>query len=81
MSTRTTHSSDEALYYLTFTCHQWLPLFQLCNGYDLVHNWFNFLREKYKVKTTAYIIMPYPRHSVGTGMFIVFYFFLMNIMI
>lgn len=58
MSTRTSHNSEATLFYITFTCYQWLPLFQLCNGYDLVYKWFEYLKEKYAIKTTAYTIMP-----------------------
>ncbi len=64
MSTRTTHSNSPALYYITFTCHQWLPLFQLTNGYDLVYNWFNYIRDNHSIKTTAYIIMPNHVHCI-----------------
>ena len=81
MSTRTSHSSEAALHYITFTSYQWLPLFTLCTAYDLVYKWFNFLQEKDNIKTTAYTLMPNPRHSVGTGMFIVYYSFLIGIMI
>ena len=38
MFTRTPHSSEAALFYITFTCYQWLPLFELVNGYDLVYS-------------------------------------------
>jgi hypothetical protein len=58
MSTRTTHDSEASLFYITFTCYQWLPLFQLCNGYDCVYKWFDYLKDKYNIKTTAYTIMP-----------------------
>ena len=64
MSTRTTHSNEAALYYITFTCYQWLPLFEVCAAYDLVYKWFNFLREKYNIKTTAYTIMPNHVHCI-----------------
>jgi len=64
MSTRTTHSNQPALYYITFTCHQWLPLFELCNGYDVVYNWFNYLKEKHSIKSTAYVIMPNHVHCI-----------------
>ncbi len=54
MATRTSHNSEASLFYITFTCYQWLPLFELCNGYDLVYKWFEYLKEKYAIKTTAY---------------------------
>ncbi len=64
MSTRTTHSSEAALHYITFTCYQWLPLFELCNAYELVYKWFDFLKERYSIKTTAYTIMPNHVHCI-----------------
>ena len=64
MATRTTHSSEASLFYITFTCYQWLPLFQLCDAYDLVYKWFDYLTEKYKIKTTAYTIMPNHVHCI-----------------
>ena len=64
MSTRTIHSNQPALYYITFTCYQWLPLIELCNAYDLVYKWFVFLKEKFCIKTTAYTIMPNHVHCI-----------------
>jgi putative transposase len=64
MSTRTLHSSEAAVYYITFTCYQWLPLFQQCNGYSCVYRWFDYLREFCGIKTTAYIIMPNHVHCI-----------------
>ena len=75
MSTHTTHSNQPALHYITFTCYQWLPLFELTQSYDLVYKWFNWLKDSLNIKTTAYTIMPNPRHSVGAGMYIVSCFF------
>ena len=64
MSTRTTHSYNAALYYITFTCHQWLSLFETTNSYDLVYKWFEVIKEKYGIKTTAYTIMPNHVHCI-----------------
>ena len=64
MSTRTSHSSAAALHYITFTCYHWMPLFQMCDAYDLVYKWFDFLKEKHNIKTTAYTIMPNHVHCI-----------------
>jgi putative transposase len=64
MSTHTRHSSQASLYYVTFTCRHWLPLFELVNGYDLVYNWFNFPKENHSIKTNAYVIMPNHVHCI-----------------
>lgn len=52
---RTTHSNQASLYYITFTCFSWLPLFQLSNAYDLVYMWLNYLQTEKNIKTTAYV--------------------------
>ena len=53
-----------SLFYITFNCYQWLPLFELCNGHDLVYKWFEYLKEKYGIKTTVYTIMPNHVHRI-----------------
>ncbi len=64
MSTNTRHSPEPPLYFITFTCRHWLPLFETVNGYGLVYNWFNHLRENLNVKTTGYVIMPNHVHCL-----------------
>lgn len=64
MSTRTIHTSDLSLYYITFTCFEWLPLFKLTNAYDVVYKWFSYLNEQKKIKVTAYVIMPNHLHCI-----------------
>ena len=63
MSTRTIHTASN-LYFITFTCFEWLHLFQLTNSYDMVYKWFNHLKEKKNIKTTAYVIMPNHLHCI-----------------
>jgi REP element-mobilizing transposase RayT len=64
MPVRTKHSSDSSLYYITFTCFNWLPLFQLTSSYDMVYKWFEYLRTEKNIKTTAYVIMPNHLHCI-----------------
>ena len=58
------HSGQPSLYYITFTCHQWLPLFEITNSYDLVYNWYEVIKIKYGIKTTDYIIMLNHVHCI-----------------
>jgi putative transposase len=44
MSIRTEHK-DHLCWFITFTCYDWLPLFNVTDSYDLVYNWFNHLKE------------------------------------
>lgn len=55
MPVRTMHNDQSSLYYITFTCFNWLPLFQLTNSYDMVYNWFEYLKTEKNIKTTAYV--------------------------
>ena len=64
MPTRTTQNSDASLYFITFTCFNWLPLFQLTNAYDVVYKWLNYLKEKQNIQTTAYVIIPNHLHCI-----------------
>ncbi len=64
MPIRITHSNQSSLYYITFTCYDWLPLFQFTNSCDLVYKWFNYLQTEKNIKTTAYVIMPNHLHCI-----------------
>lgn len=61
MAVRTPIEQAEGLYFITFTCCQWLALFEITNGYDTVYKWFDYLKSKnHYVK--GYIIMPNHLH-------------------
>jgi len=64
MPVRQYHSSEPNLYFVTFTCYNWLPLFQTTNSYDVVYKWFEYLKEKKNIKVTAYVIMPNHLHAM-----------------
>ena len=49
------------IYFITFTCYQWLHLIELTNGYNIVYNWFNILDAK-EHSITGYVIMPNHLH-------------------
>jgi REP element-mobilizing transposase RayT len=50
-------------FFITFTCHQWLPLIDKTNGYDIVYNWFSHLKSKGHY-INGYVIMPNHVHAV-----------------
>ena len=58
MTIRTRHEVNEDTWFVTFTCHDWLPLFELTNSYDLVYKWLKLIDDKYQIKTTGFVIMP-----------------------
>lgn len=61
MAVKTPVEQAEGLYFITFTCCQWLPLFEIVHGYDTVYKWFDYLKTKnHYVK--GYVIMPNHLH-------------------
>ncbi len=57
MSIRKTIPDTEGIYFITFTSHQWHPLFKITNGYDIIYNQFNILcKERHYI--LGYVIMP-----------------------
>jgi hypothetical protein len=51
-------------FFITFTCHNWLPLIELTNSYDLIYNWFDKLNKQGHF-ITGYVIMP--NQIIGDG--------------
>ncbi len=51
------------MYFCTFTCYQWLSLFEVTNAYDLVYKWFNELRDNSQ-EIVSYVIMPNHFHAI-----------------
>ncbi len=64
MPIRTQHEINDNIWFITFTCYRWIPLFELTKSYDLVYNWLNLIDEKYKIKTLAFVIMPNHIHLI-----------------
>ncbi len=58
MAIRRNHQITDNVWFITFTCYKWLPLFEITEGYDLVYNWLKIIDEKHRVKTLAFVIMP-----------------------
>ena len=63
MAIKTIISDDDKLFYITFTCYDWLPLIDATNSYDLVYKWFNYLRKK-DIEVIGYVIMPNHIHCL-----------------
>ncbi|CAN5800134.1 hypothetical protein BH11BAC3_BH11BAC3_12210 [soil metagenome] len=49
------------LFFITFTCYQWLPLIDSVNGYDIIYKWFGHLKSKGHF-INGYVIMPNHLH-------------------
>jgi hypothetical protein len=63
MPVRKAIPEKDGVYFITFTCCNWLPLFELCDAYDAVYNWFNHLKQKGHY-IIGHVIMPGHVHAV-----------------
>jgi REP element-mobilizing transposase RayT len=54
---------NDGIYFITITCYKWMPLIELTNSYDLVYNWFDYLKSK-EHYITGYVIMPNHVHAL-----------------
>lgn len=50
-------------YFITFTCYNWIDLFEITNSYDLVYKWFDVLRREGHY-IISFVIMPNHLHVV-----------------
>ena len=50
-------------FFITFTCHQWLPLIDKVKGYDIIYNWFNHLKNNGHY-INGYVIMHNHVHVI-----------------
>jgi hypothetical protein len=46
MAVRTPITQAEESYFITFTCKNWLLLFEITNSYHKVYKWFDYLKNK-----------------------------------
>jgi len=58
MAVRMRHEITEHTWFITFTCYQWLPLFEITKSYDLIYNWLKLINQKHQIETLAFVIMP-----------------------
>ena len=63
MTIKTSQDSDDSLFFCTFTCFNWIPLFEITNFYSEIYKWFDILVER-ECKIIAYVIMPNHCHFI-----------------
>lgn len=63
MPVKRTIPYNHGIYSITFTCFNWLPLIDIINGYDIVYNWFNYLKQQGHY-IAGYVIMPNHVHAM-----------------
>ncbi len=54
---------NPGIYFITFTCFEWLPLIEITKSYDLFYKWFELLESKGHC-INAYTIMPNHVHLI-----------------
>jgi REP element-mobilizing transposase RayT len=57
MATNKKINEPNGVYFITYTCAQWLPLFKITNAYDSVYKWFDVLKKEGH-HIVGYVIMP-----------------------
>ena len=63
MATHLHRPDDETLYFITFTCYKWIPLFELTDTYSEVYKWFK-IAERKGARIVGFVIMPNHIHCL-----------------
>jgi len=63
MTVRRKIANGEGIYFITITCHNWIPLFEIANIYQAVFNWFDALKRGGN-NIAAFVIMPNHIHAL-----------------
>lgn len=59
MSIKTLHeTADDKTWFITFTCYNWIPLFEIANSYNIIYEWLKLIAVSKGIKTLAFVIMP-----------------------
>jgi putative transposase len=64
MAIKLKHSDSFSTYFVTFTCTEWISLFEITNTYDMVYKWFDILKTKHDADVVAYVVMPNHLHVI-----------------
>ena len=64
MAIKLKHRDSYSTYFITFTCVEWISLFEISKTNDTVYNWFAILKEEYNADVIAYVIMPNHLHVI-----------------
>ena len=64
MAIKLKHSDIYSTWFITFTCIEWISLFDITNSYDLPYNWFSVLKKENDANVIAYVIMPNHLHAI-----------------
>ena len=65
MAIKLKHTDTYSTYFITFTCVEWIALFEISNTYHLVYKWFTILKDEFNADIIAYVIMPNHLHIIA----------------
>jgi len=57
MPVKLTITHNSGMFFITFTCCQWLSLIDKVNGFDIIYKWIDHLKSKGHF-INGYVIMP-----------------------
>jgi REP element-mobilizing transposase RayT len=63
MPVKRTIPYNSGMFFITFTCYEWISLIDKTAGYDLVYNWFDHLKSTGHF-INGYVIMPNHVHAL-----------------
>ncbi len=63
MPVKRTIRYNSGMFFITFTCHHWLPLIDKINRYDIIYQWVDHLKSKSHF-INGYVIMPNHVHAL-----------------
>jgi hypothetical protein len=63
MPVKTSVNEKDGMYFITFTCCNWIPLFELTDSYNLVYGWFDYLKGRGHY-INGYVLMPNHIHAL-----------------
>jgi len=64
MAVKLQHSDTFSTYFVTFTCVEWISLFEISDTYEMVYKWFDILKTEQNADIIAYVIMPNHLHVI-----------------
>ena len=53
----------DGIYFITYTCFNWIPIIDITDGYDIIYKGFNYLKEQGHF-ISGYVIMPNHLHAL-----------------
>lgn len=63
MAVKQTIPYNYGSFFITFTCHKWLPLIDKVNGYDIINHWFDMLKKNGHY-INGYVLMRNHVHAI-----------------